>query len=275
MNTSYQQMEVRKQLLLYLYIITIIFKSHLQTLKAFKLSMDCPLEKHQFILSWSSELPENLKTKFADSWINNEEFGYFGFIPKNPVALFLGTFPVPETKTSGFFYHSDANLFWKALSIITGSDLVSLENKLSWLSTNRIAITDILYQAQRMDKDCISRADRDLKPIHLNNILKLIEQNPTISDIFLTSGGPKSKSLSGKSAGGWLGFHFRKASGKSIKRVKIQGATLTILLKPSLKQLRLHYLITPAPQDDQLGKFLRNRPEIQETFNNMPFLKSV
>lgn len=173
--------------------------------------MNCPIETHQFIETW--KLPSKLHHLYNDSWIHNNNSGYFGFIPKNPIALILGTFPIPEKKTSGFFYHSAANRFWTILSNISCTDtkLSTLENKLSWLSEKQIAISDILCKVQRTDKDCSSSADNDLNAICYNNILQLLHDHPTIKDIFLTSGGPTAKALSGKSAGGWLGSHLREA----------------------------------------------------------------
>jgi hypothetical protein len=235
--------------------------------------MNCPIEIHQFITTWEDNLPENLKTVYKQSWINNADLGYFGFIPKDSVALFIGTFPVPEQRTSGFFYHSNVNLFWTILSAINGSDLSSLGNKLSWLTNNKIAISDILCKTQRTDDNCSSRADCDLNAICYNNIFQLLKNHPTITDIFLTSGGPTSKSLSGKSAGGWLGLHLREATGHSIKKININRGTLTIQLRPSMKQINLHYLITPAPQDEQLGKHLRNSQTAGQTLNNINFLR--
>src|SRR4051812_32298248 len=124
--------------------------------------MNCPIETHQFLTTWKANLPQQLKTLYDNSWVHNVDLGYFGFIPKEPIALILGTFPVPEQRTSGFFYHSDVNLCWKILSTVTRRDLLPLANKLSWLTGERIAISDILCKAQRTDETCSSRADSDL-----------------------------------------------------------------------------------------------------------------
>ena len=111
--------------------------------------MNCSIEIHQFLTTWSSSLTEELKQDYSKSWLNNQEKGYFGFIPKNAKALIVGTFPVLEQRTAGFFYHSDANLFWKIIKELTGKDLTLLEAKLSWLYNNKIGITDIIYKAQK------------------------------------------------------------------------------------------------------------------------------
>jgi hypothetical protein len=150
-----------------------------------------------------------------------------------------------------------------------------LDNKLSWLSKNRIAISDILCKVRRTDKNCSSRADKDLIAICYNNIFKLLETYPTITDIFLTSGGPTSKSLSGKSAGGWLGLHLREATGRNLKRISSNKATLTVQLRPNLKQINLHFLITPAPQDDRLGEHLRDSLTAGQALNNINNLRCV
>jgi len=230
--------------------------------------MNCPIETHQFLNSWKENSSE-LHQQYSTSWIDNRENGYFGFIPENTIALFIGTFPVPEQRTSGFFYHSDANLFWKILKEISGQTLNSLEQKLCWLSNLNIGITDILCKAQRMDKYCSSRADTDLKAISFNNISNILSDFPRIEDIYLTSGGPSSRSLSGNSAGGWLGLHIREETKRSIKRISSDGATLKIRIQPNGRELKLHYLITPAPQDNQLGKYLRENENVRLTLEQI------
>lgn len=237
--------------------------------------MDCPIETHQFITTWINNLPQHLRKNYNDSWVHNNDLGYFGFIPKDPVALILGTFPVPEQRTSGFFYHSNVNLCWKILSTIANTNLTSLDQKLEWLYAKKIAISDILCKAQRTDENCSSRADSDLNVICYNNIFQLLKTYPTITDIFLTSGGPTSKSLSGKSAGGWLGSHLREATGHSLKKISVNKASLMVQLRPIMKQFNLHYLITPAPQDDQLGKHLRDSQTAEQTLNSINFLQPI
>lgn len=237
--------------------------------------MNCPIETHQFISTWKVDLPQQLKDSYNSSWISEDDLGYFGFIPKDPIALVLGTFPVPEQRTSGFFYHSDVNLFWKILSTLTSADLLPLQNKLSWLTEKRIAISDILYKAQRTDETCSGRADSGLNAICYNNIFQLLKSYPTIKDIFLTSGGPTSKSLAGKSAGGWLGLHLREATGRNLKKISHDKATLTVQIRPSLKQINFHYLITPAPQDDQLGRHLRDSQTASQALKNVNYLHGI
>ncbi|MFN3588502.1 MAG: hypothetical protein ACK4UP_03910 [Spirosomataceae bacterium] len=230
--------------------------------------MNCLIETHQFLSSWTTNLNISLKEKYNNSWIDKKEVGYFGFIPKESTAIFLGTFPVPEIETNGFFYHSSVNNFWKIIAEISKADLTSIDNKLKWLHSRKIGITDILCKAQRTDEKCISRADKDLNAICFNNIANLLDDYPSIMDIFLTSGGPTSKSLSGKSAGGWLGLHLREATGKSLKKISKEGATLKIQLQPNGREINLHFLITPAPQDNQLGKFLRDNINARNQLDN-------
>lgn len=237
--------------------------------------MNCPIETHQFITTWKAALPQQLQTAYDNSWLHDIDIGYFGFIPKEPVALILGTFPVPEQRTSGFFYHSDVNLCWKILSTLSCTDLLPLANKLSWLTEKRIAISDILCKAQRTDANCSGRADSNLNAICYNNIFQLLKIYPTINDIFLTSGGPKTKKILGKSAGGWLGSHLHKATGQKLKKITCDKATLTVQLQPGTKQINLHYLITPAPQDNQLGKHLRDSQTASQALNNINYLQGI
>jgi G:T/U-mismatch repair DNA glycosylase len=236
--------------------------------------MNCEIETHQFLNSWKENLPNRLE-QFTEYWIEPGEGEYFGFIPPMATALFLGTFPVPEQRTTGFFYHSDANLFWKILDEISGQDLSRLENRFEWLIRNKLGITDILKQAQRTDARCKSRADIDLKAIHFNNVLNMLIEHESIQDIYLTSGGPSSKSLTGHSAGGWFGMHIRKETSKNIKKVSCNGATLKIRIPILNRDLNLHYLITPAPQDNQLSKYLRENSHVRIVVENFNILNRL
>lgn len=236
--------------------------------------MNCPIETHQFLNSWKENSSELCK-QYSTSWIDNRENGYFGFIPEKTTALFIGTFPVPEQGKTGFFYHSGANLFWKILKELTGQNLSSLEQKMNLLSNLNLGITDILCKAQRTDENCSSRADSDLKAICFNNISNVLSDFPSIEDIYLTSGGPSSRSLSGKSAGGWLGLHLREATNRSIKRISSDGATLKIRLQPNGRELKLHYLITPAPQDNQLGKYLRDNANVRAVLEQINLFQEL
>jgi G:T/U-mismatch repair DNA glycosylase len=237
--------------------------------------MDCPVERHQFLTSWKDALSDDVKLKFGKWWVINEEDDYFGFIPEKATALFVGTFPVPENSTRGFFYHSDVNLFWPILEKISGCYLGSFEKKLHFLTKFCVGITDILSEVKRPDDNCDSRKDEDLIVVKYNNVFKILRNYPKISDIFLTSGGPTSKSLSGSSAGGWLGDHLRKVTGRNLKKVSQEMSTITVKIDGIERSISLHYLITPAPQDNQLGKHLRESPTARATLNSLNCLSHV
>ena len=150
--------------------------------------MNCPVETHQFLKSWREcDSYSKLSKEYSTNWIINSEKCYFGYIPKEATALIIGTFPVPikEGSTSDFFYHSEVNLFWKILRVISEKELYSLEDKLCWLSKLKLGITDILYKVQRTDKKCSSSSDSDLNAICFNNISNLLKDNSKINDIFL------------------------------------------------------------------------------------------
>lgn len=166
---------------------------------------ECPPEVHQFLNTWKLSLQEGDCQKYQPYWIVDDANEFFGFLPQDkPHSLFLGTFPVPETVTSGFFYHSDLNSFWIILEIISGTDLRSLQQKLEFLTMHGFGITDIIREAKRTDDKCMARADSKLSILKLNNLKNLLNRFPSIKPIYLTSGGPKSKSLRGSHAGGWL-----------------------------------------------------------------------
>lgn len=132
--------------------------------------MPCPIEEHQFLNTWRLQAQRSPDLDpYLSSWITNPVQGYFGFIPLKPRALFVGTFPVLENGTSGFFYHSKYNKFWSILSHISGQTLSTIPEKLQWLSTHDIAITDIVKEAQRAEGRCNSASDSDLIPLCYNN----------------------------------------------------------------------------------------------------------
>ncbi|MCY7360263.1 MAG: hypothetical protein LH609_22970, partial [Rudanella sp.] len=71
------------------------------------------------------------------------------------------------------------------------------------------------------------------------------------------------------------GLHLRDATGHSLKKVANNGATLTIQLRSNQKRLNLHFLITPAPQDEQLGKYLRDKKSVTIGLNQINYLKDT
>jgi G:T/U-mismatch repair DNA glycosylase len=232
--------------------------------------MPCPIEEHQFLNTWRLQAQRSPDLEpYLSSWIINPDQGHFGFIPSKPRALFVGTFPVLENGTSGFFYHSRYNKLWSILSRISGQTLNTIPEKLQWLSMHGIAITDIVQKAQRAEGRCNSTSDSDLIPFCYNNIWALMQQHPTIQTIYLTSGGPSTRSTGGKSAGGWLCTHLREVEGGNLKKELPGGAKLDLTLKRRRQTVRLVYLITPADMDGQLNKHLGNNPNSANRFRRV------
>ena len=62
---------------------------------------------------------------------------------------------------------------------------------------------------------------------------------------------------------------YKRSNKKSIKRISSDGATLKIRIQPNGRELKLHYLITPAPQDNQLSKYLRENDNVRLTLEQI------
>jgi G:T/U-mismatch repair DNA glycosylase len=222
--------------------------------------MACPHEKHQFVGSWLNQLAQPVFQRYKKNWVIDPEGDFFGFLPENPSALFVGTFPIPETATSGFFYHSKANAFWTILENISGRRLSTIDEKLEFLIEFNVGITDVLYIAQRTDTFCSSKLDSELNPIQFNNVYRILSMRQAVKHVFLTSGGPKSKQLSGKSAGGWLGAQIRQTTKRNINSKGTNLATRRVSIPMIPGVINLHYLLTPAPNDSQLRSHLKKSP---------------
>lgn len=221
-------------------------------------NMKCPEEKHQFISSWAA-VGESY-------WVVNDN--YFGVFPERMKSLILGTFPIPEDSTAGFFYHSDSNSFWKILGCITGETFSSLGEKLDWLNSNRIGITDVIRTCKRLDKECKSKSDSDLFVVEYNGVSDIINHYTDLSSIYFTSGGPKSKSTYGNSAGGL----FWKSIPNSIQKEKLHDFSSTSVVSINKRILSLNFLFTPAPQNRQLSKYLKRNKQLLEVLSNVEFL---
>ena len=137
-------------------------------------------------------------------WGKNNEFYY---IPKNATKLIIGTMPpawLCNKKAKGdyidFFYGSCDNYFWNIMRFLDDTKIKKLSDKdlntyknikfdnvdacKKFLDDNNIGIVDIV-------ENCIhnnnSAADNDLLSIKNINLIKILEENKKIKEIFCTS----------------------------------------------------------------------------------------
>lgn len=169
-----------------------------------------------------------------------ETHPYGHFTPSKAKYLLLGSFPA---LTSGdWFYGSKYNQFWKILGAVYKTKLQTKTQKKSLLSNLRIAISDIIYKAERSKNNSL---DTNLKNIVYNHkiIEKILARNK-IEKIYFTSRFAENK--------------FRKEFKYLVEKYpKIKLITLPssspryaqITLKEKIKRYKklLPLLTTPSP----------------------------
>lgn len=117
------------------------------------------------------------------------------FIPEGSRSLIIGTFPTAKRNWRyDFFYPNPSNLFWKVISNISGNELSyfsgdeAVTERKEILNKLLLGITDM---GKRVIRDDNSSSDEKLSPIEYMDILKIIEDNPSIRKIILTSSSGK------------------------------------------------------------------------------------
>jgi G:T/U-mismatch repair DNA glycosylase len=117
------------------------------------------------------------------------------FVSESSRYLIIGTFPTAKGNWKyDFFYPNPSNLFWTVMANIAGLELfyfsgdkAVIERK-EILMKLKIGITDIGKKVIRNDN---SSLDEKLIPIEYTDILKIIEENPPIEKLILTSSSGK------------------------------------------------------------------------------------
>jgi G:T/U-mismatch repair DNA glycosylase len=114
------------------------------------------------------------------------------YIPQSASKLILGTFPTAERHrtTYDFFYPNPNNDFWNVIVEVANknwddfisSDPVQLRKGL--LAGLGLGISDIGYRVLRQKGSSI---DKNLFAIEYRNVFLLLENNPSISKVILTS----------------------------------------------------------------------------------------
>ena len=112
------------------------------------------------------------------------------FIPENATILILGSFPGREQTQSPpnidqWFYGAKRNQFWKIISAVYNTELITKEDKQQLFKKFGIGITDILLKVRRKNN---SNLDNNLEIIEYNDkAIKSILKSSKIDSIFFTS----------------------------------------------------------------------------------------
>lgn len=152
-----------------------------------------------------------------------ETLEWESYIPLTATKLIIGTFPtVTHRRSFDFFYPNKDNPFWNVLSEIAQIELVpanefdAIENRKKILNKLELGITDMGYKILRHAN---SSLDQSIFPIEFMNIFKILDENPKIEKLILTS----SSGLN--SVEGWLRSYcvlnsvkFQKLKGRNPKK---------------------------------------------------------
>ena len=166
------------------------------------------------------------------------------FIPENARTLIIGTFPTALRNWSfDFFYPNKRNLLWKILADINGTAIIneSGENAVSErkaiLTSLRVGVTDM---GKCIERNGGSSLDEQLCLKEAMDILALLESNPTIKRLILTSSSGPVSALK------WF-MHYLK--GKGIAVISPKGKKpLYFKLKYGDINVDVHILYSPSPR---------------------------
>src|ERR1700757_1156986 len=105
-------------------------------------------------------------------------------IPNNAKVLILGTFPGCESLLQENYYAHGTNSFWKLLFTVFDKPISkNYEERVKLLHDNNIALWDIIASCSREGS-----SDKKITNPTPNNIPSLLESNPSIKTIIITSG---------------------------------------------------------------------------------------
>jgi len=152
-----------------------------------------------------------------------EIIGWDNFIPTKASKLIIGTFPTAKSNRSfEFFYPNKENPFWVVLAKIAKINLVphdkkeAVSNRKEILTKLNLGITDMGYKVLRHNN---SSLDNNIFPVEFMNIFEILDMNPTIKKLILTS------STGENSVEGWFkcycnlnGVYYKKQRGSNPKQ---------------------------------------------------------
>lgn len=92
---------------------------------------------------------------------------------KNSEILILGSLPSPKSRENNFFYGHPKNRFWELISIIFDEPVpVSIEEKITLLARNRIALWDVVEEC-----DIVGASDSSIKNVVPTSIADIISSS--------------------------------------------------------------------------------------------------
>jgi G:T/U-mismatch repair DNA glycosylase len=131
--------------------------------------------------------------------IEPEPHAFGTFAPPGAEILIIGTFPTHNRNWAfDFFYPNKNNLFWELLgntyNYVFQQDEgeKAVNERQAFVTRHKIALTDMLAKAIRINN---SSSDNKLIPVELMQILSILEKNPSIRKIILTSRSGKISAL--------------------------------------------------------------------------------
>lgn len=147
-----------------------------------------------------------------------EKLEWDNFIPPNATQLIIGTFPTAiQRRSFQFFYPNKDNPFWEVLAAIAETKLLpnddknAIPNRQSILTELKLGITDMGYKVLRHSN---SSLDQSIFPVEFMNIFQILDDNPTIKKLILTSSSGQN------SVEGWLRSYCKL---NSVKFKRLQG----------------------------------------------------
>lgn len=112
------------------------------------------------------------------------------FIPDDCTVLIIGSFPGREqsqsaTEDDRWFYGAKRNQFWKIISVVYQTELISKSSKQNLFNQYGIGLTDILFKVRRINN---SNLDNNLEIIEYNDkAIRLLLKQKTFNTILFTS----------------------------------------------------------------------------------------
>jgi hypoxanthine-DNA glycosylase len=113
------------------------------------------------------------------------------YLPENADKLILGTFPTKESlRKYKFFYPNPSNKFWRILAGLLGKELEFVKGdeavyeRKNILDKLNLAISDMGNTIYRQNE---SSLDANIFPVVFTDVFQIIDDNPQIKTIIITS----------------------------------------------------------------------------------------
>ena len=119
-----------------------------------------------------------------------EKYGLAPIVCGNPKFLVLGTLPGDKSLKLKQYYSKSSNRFWKVVSALCDCAVVpdDYDDRKKLLKKAHIALWDVYKKANR--KGALDNNIKNAKINNLNEILKLLQDNPSIDTIVFNGKRP-------------------------------------------------------------------------------------